>query len=90
MDVEKFAAELDNFKDKFGNNFRLASDRFKDAIDEIDKAIEQLEAVKKSLVLSQGHLQHANDKVDGLTIRKLTAHNPTMAEKFKEAGIPLE
>ena len=90
LDVEKFASELEDFKGKFGRNFRLASEKFSGAIDEIDKAIARLQKVKENLVSSENNLRLANDKADGLTIRKLTAHNPTMAEKFKEAGIPLE
>ena len=90
LDVEKFADELSDFKDKFGRNYRLASEKFKKAIDEIDKSIAALQKVKDALLSSENNLRLANNKADALTIRKLTAHNPTMAEKFKEAGIPLE
>lgn len=34
---------------------------------------------------SERNLRLANDKADGLTIKKLTHGNPTMKEKFKEA-----
>ena len=88
--MEKFADELSDFKDKFGRNYRLASEKFKKAIDEIDKSIAALQKVKDALLSSENNLRLANNKADALTIRKLTAHNPTMAEKFKEAGIPLE
>ena len=90
LDVEKFADELSDFKDKFGRNYRLASEKFQTAIKEIDKTIAGLQKVKDALLSSENNLRLANNKADALTIRKLTAHNSTMAEKFKEAGIPLE
>lgn len=84
-DVTNFEDQLNSFRDGFSRNFRLASDRFHDAIDEIDKAIKQLEKTKESLRLSEKNLRLANDKADGLTVKKLTKNNPTMQQKFEEA-----
>ena len=85
VDVAKFENELEEFKNSFGYNYRLASDKFKAAIDEIDKSIDHLQKVRKALVGSEDNLRIANDKAEGLTIRKLTYKNPTMRDKFKEA-----
>lgn len=85
IDVTNFENRLNDFKEKFANNYRLASEKFKTAIDEIDKSITHLQKIKEALVGSERNLRLANDKADGLTIKKLTHDNPTMKEKFKEA-----
>ena len=87
VDVTGFEKKLDEFKEKFGYNYRLASEKFKIAIDEIDKTIEHLQKVRKALVGSEDNLRLANDKAEDLTIRKLTYKNPTMKAKFDEARI---
>lgn len=85
VDVTNFESRLNDFKEKFANNYRLASEKFKTAIDEIDKSITHLQKIKEALVGSERNLRLANDKADSLTIKKLTYNNPTMKEKFKEA-----
>ena len=85
VDVTNFESQLEDFKDKFGRNYRLASEKFHKAINEIDKTIEHLQKVRKALVGSEDNLRLANDKAEGLTIRKLTYKNPTMKAKFEEA-----
>ena len=85
VDVTNFENQLEEFKDRFGKNFRLASEKFHAAIDEIDKTIDHLQKVRKALVGSEDNLRLANDKAEALTIRKLTYKNPTMKAKFEEA-----
>ena len=85
VDVTNFENQLEEFKERFGKNFRLASERFRTAIDEIDKTIDHLQKVRKALVGSEDNLRLANDKAEALTIRKLTYKNPTMKAKFEEA-----
>ena len=85
IDITNFEAKMEEFKKGFGRNYELASRKFNDAISEIDRAIRQLEAVKVSLTSSERNLRLANDKAEGLTIRRLTWGNPTMREKFAEA-----
>lgn len=85
VDITTFEGKLDEFKNKFGRDFRLASDRFKDAIAAIDKSIKDLQTVRENLVKSEDHLRLANDKAEELTIRKLTYKNPTMKALFNEA-----
>lgn len=84
VDITNFEDKLNDFKDKFGYNYRLASEKFKKAIEEIDKTIQHLTKVREALVGSENNLRIANDKADSLTIRKLTYQNPTMQAKFKE------
>lgn len=85
VDVTNFENQLAEFKDKFANNYRLASEKFKKAIEEIDKSIDHLQKIKESLLGSENNLRLANDKADALTIKRLTKGNPTMAAKFEEA-----
>ncbi len=85
VDITTFEGKLDEFKEKFGRDYRLASTKFNDAIASIDKSIKDLQAVRASLVSSEDHLRLANAKAEGLTIRKLTYNNPTMKALFDEA-----
>ncbi len=84
IDITNFENELNEFRDGFGRNFRLASEKFKSAIDHIDESIKQLEKTKKELISSENNLRLANDKAEDLTVKKLTRGNPTMAAKFAE------
>ena len=85
VDITTFEGKLDEFKKKFGRDYRLASDKFKGAIAAIDKSIKELQAVRDNLVSSEDYLRLANDQAEGLTIRKLTYKNPTMKALFDEA-----
>ena len=85
VDVTNFEAKLMEFKEKFGNNYRLASEKFRKAIDEIDKSIAALQKTKDALLSSENNLRLANDKAEALTIKKLTYKNPTMKAKSDEA-----
>lgn len=89
LDVRQFEQAMLDFKEKFGNNFRLASQHFEKAIKEIDDTIKHLENVKEALTKSGNQLRLANDKAQDLSIKKLTKGNQTMRNKFEEAGIEL-
>ena len=82
IDVSNFEAEMNEFKDKFFKNVKDASARFSEAISGIDKTIKNLQNIRDALVLSEKHLNSANNKVEDLTIKKLTRNNPTMQAKF--------
>ena len=85
LDVTHFEEDLNDFKEKFGRNYRLASEKFLSAIDEIDKSIKHLQEVKEKLLGTTNNLRLANDKAERLTIRSLTYKNSTMKAKFEEA-----
>ncbi len=84
VDITNFEEKINKFKDGFSKNYELASRKFKDAIDGIDKTIKELEKTKAALVSSENNLRLANEKTEDLTIKKLTYGNPTMKEKFRE------
>ena len=83
IDVTTFESDLEDFKQKFGKNFDLASKQFHLAIKQIDDAISDLEKVKSSLLGSERQLRLANDKAQDVSVKTLTRGNPTMANKFK-------
>ena len=85
VDVTNFEAKLSAFREGFGRNYEQASKKFNTAIEEIDKTIQHLMKVKEALIGSETNLRLANDKTQGLTIKKLTYGNPTMRAKFQEA-----
>lgn len=84
IDITNFEDNLMKFKDDFSRNYNIAHDHFDKAIDEIDKTIQHLEKVKKELLGSDNQLRIANNKVDDVSVKKLTKDNPTMQAKFKE------
>ena len=90
IDVTNFEEKLNKFQDGFSQNFERASRKFNDAINEIDTTIKHLQKVKENLLSSENNLRLANDKAQGLTIRKLTWGNKTMQEKFKDARAAAE
>jgi hypothetical protein len=84
IDITNFEEKMTTFKEGFARNYDLASRKFKDAIDGIDKTIKELEKTKTALLSSENNLRLANDKTEELTIKKLTHGNPTMRAKFDE------
>ena len=84
IDITHFEEDINEFKDKFSRNFRLASEKFQKAIEEIDKTIDHLQKTKEALLSSENNLRLANNKAEDLTIKRLTKGNPTMAAKFAE------
>ena len=86
MDFRNFENNMNAFKTAFSKNYELASRRFQDAIDDIDKTIKALEKTKADLLSSDRNLRLANDKAQDLSIRKLTKNAPSIAEKFKEGN----
>jgi hypothetical protein len=86
VDITNFEEKMNKFKEGFSRNYELASKKFKEAIDEIDKTIVHLQKTKDALLSSENNLRLANDKADDLSIKKLTHGNPTMKAKFDELG----
>lgn len=86
IDISRFEDNLLQFKNDFGRNYNLAHSHFDKAIDEIDKTIDHLQKVKKELMGSDNQLRIANNKVDEVSVKKLTKDNPTMQAKFREVN----
>lgn len=84
IDITDFESELDAFKGAFGRNYELASNQFKEAIKRIDSSIREMEKVREQLLKSENNLRLANDKAQGVTVKKLTRNNATMQARFAE------
>ena len=84
LDLVNFESNMQEFKDAFGRNYRLASEKYQTAIDEIDKTIDHLEKVKKALMSSENNLRLANDKAEDLSIKKLTKNAPSVRQMFDD------
>ena len=84
LDLYNFESNMQEFKDAFGKNYRLASEKFQTAIEEIDKTIEHLEKVKKNLLSSENNLRLANNKAEDLSIKKLTKNAPSVKQMFDD------
>ena len=84
IDVTNFENQLNDFREGFGRNYRLASEKFKSATDGIDRSIAQLQKIKNDLISSENNLRLANDKAEDLTVKRLVHGNSTMTAKFKE------
>lgn len=87
VDVTNFEAKMEDFKNKFGRHYELASKKFEDAVKQIDDTIAKLLKIKENLLGSENNLRLAQQDTQDLTIRKLTYKNPTMKAKFDEARL---
>lgn len=84
IDILHFEENMDAFKKGFARNYRLASERFKTAIEEIDNTIKHLQKTKDALLSSENNLRLANEKADDLSIKKLTKGAPRVRQMFDE------
>ena len=86
LDLRNFEENMQTFKEGFARNYELASRKFHDAIEDIDKTIKALERTKADLLSSDRNLRLANDKAQDLSIKKLTKNAPSVREMFEEYG----
>ena len=80
IDVSNFERDLEEFKGLFFKHYTNATDRFGDAIKAIDASIAQMEKIRDALTKSSTHLKRANDRLEDVSVKKLTRNNPTMKE----------
>ena len=82
VDIRSFEENMNAFKESFARNYRLASEKFSTAIDEIDKTIDHLQKTKAALLSSENNLRLANNKAEDLSIKKLTKNAPSVKAMF--------
>ena len=85
IDVTNFENKLQDFKDGFIKNYTSAANNFDEAIKDIDATIKKMESIKAHLLTTQNQLRLANNKVEDVSVKKLTYNNPTMKKMFEEA-----
>ena len=86
IDIQNFEDNMKTFKEGFARNYRLASERFSTAIEEIDKTIAHLQKTKEALLSSENNLRLANNKADELSIKRLTKNAPSVRAMFEKEG----
>ncbi len=84
LDITHFEENMEDFKQRFGKNYELAARKFKEAIEDIDKTIKNLEKTKAALLSSENNLRLANNKAQDLSIKKLTKNAPSLRKQFEE------
>lgn len=84
LDILHFEENMNAFKEGFARNYRIASEKFRAAIDEIDKTISHLQKTKDALLSSENNLRLANSKAEDLSIKKLTKNAPSVKAMFDE------
>jgi hypothetical protein len=84
LDLAAFKSKVSTVQESLANTYRLASERYSDAIEDIDKAIKALQATRENLLKSEGHLKNGVKKGEDLSIENLTKGNETMKKKFDE------
>lgn len=84
IDITTFEDDVENWKSGWLSTMQKAGKKHLEAIDQINKAIKDLEKVRDALTLSDKHLLAAENKMDDLTVKRLTRKNPTMRAKFEE------
>ena len=84
LDLYNFEMNLERFKKGFATSFKNASDRFGDAIKGIDNVISSLSKIRDNLVKSENHLNTANNKLEDVSIKRLTKNAPSVRAMFEE------
>ena len=84
IDITNFEEKLNGWKKSFMLNSDRASKNFEKAIEDIDKSIKNLEETKQKLLLTIKNFDTANNKLDDLTIKRLTRGNETMTKMFED------
>ena len=84
VDIENFVDNMESWKTSWSTNMKNAGKKHFEAIEQIEKAIKDLEKVRDALTMSNKHLTAAENKMDDLTIKRLTKNSPSVAERFRE------
>ena len=82
VDLQQFEQNMEAFKTAFSKNYQDASNRFNEAVAQIDKTIEAMQKIKENLLKSGEHLRRANAKAEDLSIKQLTKNAPSLQQKF--------
>ena len=84
IDITNFEEDLASVQSGFAKNYDTAKKQFEEAIKSIDNSISDLNKVKDKLLRSGNNYRLANDKIQNVSVKKLTRQNPTMKDKFDD------
>lgn len=86
VDIENFVDNMDTWKTSWAKTMKHAGTKHVEGIEQINKAIKELEKARDALMMSDKHLLTAENKMDELTIKRLTKNAPSVADRFEELG----
>jgi hypothetical protein len=84
VDITTFENDMNTWKDGWLRVMKNAGSKHVEGVEQINKAIKDLEKARNALMMSDKHLLTAENKMDDLTIKRLTRNNPTMKAKFEK------
>lgn len=84
IDIENFVENMETWKSGWANNMRNAGKKHIEGVEQINKAIKDLEKARDALMMSDKHLLTAENRMDDLTIKRLTKNAPSVAARFEE------
>jgi len=84
IEIENFVDNMESWKGNWLKVMKNAGSKHVEGIEQINKAIKDLEKARDALMMSDRHLLTAENKIDDLTIKRLTKNAPTVAERFKQ------
>lgn len=78
VDIVNLRDAVDSFKDDVTVSFGHFTGKYQEALDDIDRAIRQLEATREAMRLALKHLDTTQNKVDRIEVRKLLKDSPSL------------
>ena len=84
LDIVHFEENLTAAKEDFSKSVSTAASNYDKAIADIDAAITKLEKTKTELMTSMKFLNAADNKLDKVTIKKLTKNAPSVKKLFDD------
>ncbi len=83
IDITNFEANIESFKDGFLKTVAYADSNFNEIEAKIEKYRDGLTAILATFTKMRNHFKAASNKLDDLTVKKLTRDNPTMQALFE-------
>lgn len=84
IEIENFVDNMESWKGGWLKVMKNAGNKHAEGIEQINKAIKGLEKARDALMMSDKHLLTAENKIDDLTVKRLTKNAPSVAERLKE------
>lgn len=82
IDTENFVDNMENWKSNWLKVMKNAGNKHFEGIEQINKAIKDLEKARDALMMSDKHLLTAENKIEDLTVKRLTKNAPSIADKL--------
>lgn len=84
IDIENFVDNMETWKGGWLKVMKNAGSKHVEGIEQINKAIKDLEKARDALMMSDKHLLTAENKIDDLTVKRLTKNAPSVADRLRD------